>query len=59
MVAKALPPPDNPPSSMYHFHKHEFVPELVELQRIAAYQDSADKVKEAYALAGKEVPEEC
>jgi hypothetical protein len=51
--------PDNPPSSTYHFHKADILPELIELQRQAAYQDSADfRVKEAYALAGKEAPEE-
>jgi hypothetical protein len=51
--------PDSPPSSTYHFHKHEILPELIEVQRQLAYQDSAEfKVKEAYALAGKEVPEE-
>jgi hypothetical protein len=51
--------PDNPPSPVYHFHKADLLPELIELQRQAAYQDSAEfRVKEAYALAGKEVPEE-
>ena len=34
--------PDNPPSSMYHFHKAEILPELIELQRQAAYWISAN-----------------
>ena len=51
--------PDSQPLSMYHFAKHEILPELIEVQRQLAYQDSAEfKVKEAYALAGKEVPED-
>jgi hypothetical protein len=50
---------DNPPSSMYHFHKHEIIPELIELQRQAAYQDSAEyKLIKAYADVGKVAPEE-
>jgi hypothetical protein len=51
--------PDNQPSNTYHFHKHEYLPELIELQKQAAYLDSAEfKVIEAYAMAGKVAPEE-
>ena len=51
--------PDNPPSSMYHFHKAEIVPELIELQRQAAYLDSAEyRVRKVYEDIGKEVPDE-
>jgi hypothetical protein len=47
------------PSSTYSFDKASIVPEYVELQRRAAYQDSAEyKVTEAYRAAGKEVPPE-
>jgi hypothetical protein len=44
---------------MYHFHKHEVLPELIELQRQAAYQNSAEyRVRNVYEDIGKEVPEE-
>jgi hypothetical protein len=50
---------DNPPSSMYHFHKQDILPELMELQRQAAYLDSAEyRVRKVYEDIGKEVPEE-
>ena len=50
---------DNPPSSMYHFHKADILPELVALQEQVAYQDSAEyKVRKVYHEIGKEVPEE-
>jgi hypothetical protein len=57
--SEGIATPDNPPSPMYHFHKADILPELIELQRQAAYLDSAEfKVIKAYRDVGKEPPEE-
>jgi hypothetical protein len=57
--SEGIATPDNPPSSMYHFHKQDILPELIELQRQAAYLDSAEyRVRKVYEDIGKEVPEE-
>ena len=57
--SEGIATPDNPPSPMYHFHKAEILPELIEVQRRLAYKDSAEyKVRMAYREVGKEPPEE-
>jgi hypothetical protein len=51
--------PDAPPSSKYSFDKAQILPELVALQRRAAYADSAEgKLIAAYAAVGKVPPDE-
>jgi hypothetical protein len=47
------------PSNHYSFDKADMIPELIELQRRAAYVDSAEgRLIEAYRQVGKEPPEE-
>jgi hypothetical protein len=47
------------PTGHYHFNKSEIIPELVELQRQAAFADSAEgKIIAAYASVGKTPPDE-
>jgi hypothetical protein len=47
------------PTGHYNFNKSQIIPELVELQRQAAYMDSAEfRIIKAYAEAGKVPPAE-
>lgn len=57
--SKGIATPENPPGSGYSFNKADTLPELVELQRQAAYKDLAEyKIVKLYADMGKDVPPE-
>lgn len=50
--------PDKPRPPVHSFMKHQTMPELVALQRRAAYQDLAEyKIAQAYKAVGKEPPD--
>jgi hypothetical protein len=57
--SQGITTPDTPQSPTHDFRKSRTVPELVELQRLAAYRDSAEyKLSEMYKAAGKTPPDE-